>query len=60
MLGQFHGRSRATGDQVAIRFAHLYRLTGVEGPLSEQRYAAFELLIDTAAVVAAMGGQGAG
>jgi ketosteroid isomerase-like protein len=60
VLGQFHGRSRATGDQVAIRFAHAYRLTGVEGPLSEQRYAAFELLIDTAAVVAAIGGQGAG
>ena len=57
VLGRFHGRSRATGEQVEIRFAHVYRLTGVEGPLSEQRYAAFELLIETAAVVAAIGGR---
>jgi len=60
VLGHFHGRSRATGELVAIRFAHVYRLTGVEGPLSQQRYAAFELLIDTAAVVAAITGQRAG
>jgi uncharacterized protein len=60
VLGHFHGRSRATGEQVAIRFAHVYRLTGVEGPLSQQRYAAFELVIDTAAVVAAITGQRAG
>jgi ketosteroid isomerase-like protein len=60
VLGHFHGRSRATWEQVAIRFAHMYRLTGAEGPLSQQRYAAFELLIDTAAVVAAITGQRAG
>ena len=59
-LGHVHGRSRATGEQVAIRFAHVFRLTGVEGPLSQQRYAAFELFVDTAAVLAAMSGQGAG
>jgi len=53
VLGHFHGRSRSTGEQVAIRFLHVFRLTGVEGPLSQQRNAAFELFIDTAAVVAA-------
>jgi ketosteroid isomerase-like protein len=53
-LGHFHGRSRATSEQVVIRFAHVYRLTGVEGPVSQQRYTAFELFIDTAAVVAAI------
>jgi len=59
-LGHFHGRSRVTGEKVAIRFVHVYRLTGVEGPMSQQRYAAFELLIDTAAVIAAITGQRAG
>ena len=59
-LGHFHGRSRATGERVAIRFAHVFRLTAVDGALSQQRYAAFELLIDTAAVVAATSGPGAG
>jgi ketosteroid isomerase-like protein len=60
VLGHFHGRSRATGEQVSLRFAHVFRLTAVEGPLSEQRYAAFELFIDTTAVVAAIAGRGAG
>ena len=60
VLGHFHGRSRATGEQVAIRFAHVYRLTGAEGPLSQQRYAAFELVIDTAAVLAASTAQRTG
>jgi ketosteroid isomerase-like protein len=60
VLGHFHGRSRSTGEQLAIRFLHVFRLTGVEGPLSQQRNAAFELFIDTAAVVAATSGQGAG
>ena len=60
VLGHFHGRSRATCEQVAIRFAHVARLTAAEGPLSGQRYAAFELLVDTAAVVAAINGQDAG
>ena len=57
VLGQFHGRSRATGDQVAIRFAHVYRLTGVEGPLSEQRYAAMELFAPDARFVVPTSGR---
>jgi uncharacterized protein len=60
VLGHFHGRSRATGEQVAIRFVHVSRLTGTEGSLTRQRYAAFELFIDTAAVLATIGPQDAG
>ena len=60
VLGYFHGRFQATDERVSVRFAHVFRLTAVEGPLSEQRYAAFELFIDTAAVLAAITGQGAG
>ena len=59
-LGHFHGHARATGRQVAIRFAHVYRLTGAEGPLSQQRFAAFELFIDTAAVLDAITGSDMG
>ncbi|MGB0097512.1 MAG: nuclear transport factor 2 family protein [Solirubrobacteraceae bacterium] len=55
VLGRFHGSSRATGEQVAIRFAHVYRLDGVDGPLREQRCSSFELFIDTAAVLSALG-----
>ena len=60
VLGHVHGRARATGERVAIRFAHVIRLSGAEGPLSERRYAAFELLSDTGALLAAITGQGAG
>jgi ketosteroid isomerase-like protein len=60
VLGHVHGRARATGERVAIRFAHVIRLSGAEGPLSERRYAAFELLSDTAAALAASDGRGAG
>ena len=56
VLGHFHGRARSTGRQVAIRFLHLYRLTGIEEPLSQHRNA-FEFFIDTAAVVAAIKGE---
>jgi ketosteroid isomerase-like protein len=58
VLGHFHGRSRATGERVAIRFAHVFRLAA-EGPLNQTRNVAFELLVDTAAVVAAITRQGA-
>ena len=60
VLGHVHGRARATGERVAIRFAHVIRLTGAEGPLSGRRYAALELLSDTAAVLAVSSGRGAG
>jgi hypothetical protein len=54
VLGHFHGRSRATGEQVAVRFAHVYGRREVEGALSEQRITSFELIADTAAVLAAL------
>jgi ketosteroid isomerase-like protein len=60
VLGRFHGRSRATGEQVAIRFAHVFGLTGVEGPMSEQRFTSLELIADTAAFAAAVTTQGGG
>ena len=53
VLGRFHGRSRATGEQVAIRFAQVFGLTGGEGALREQRFTSFELIIDTAAALSA-------
>jgi uncharacterized protein len=57
VLGHFHGRSRATGEQVAIRFAQVFGLPDAEGPLSGQRYTSFELIIDTAAVLSALAEQ---
>jgi uncharacterized protein len=60
VLGHFHGRSRATGGQVAIRFAHVFGLTDAEGPLSQQRFTSFELIGDTAALLAAITEQGGG
>jgi ketosteroid isomerase-like protein len=56
VLGRFHGRARATGAQVAIRFAHVFGLTDAQGPLSGHRYSSFELIADTAAVVSALSG----
>jgi hypothetical protein len=60
VLGHFHGRSRATGEQVAIRFLHVFALTGVEGPLSEQTFTSLEVIVDTAAMLSALAEQGAG
>ena len=60
MLGHFHGRAKATGKQVVIRFAHVFGLTGGDGPLREQRFTSFELIIDTAAALSALGEQGPG
>lgn len=54
VLGRFHGRSRVTGEQVAIRFVHVFGLTDAEGPLSEQKFTSFELISDTAAVLSAL------
>jgi hypothetical protein len=60
VLGHFHGRSRATGEQVAARFAQVFGLTSAEGPMSEQRFTTFELIIDTAAVLSALAEDGTG
>jgi ketosteroid isomerase-like protein len=55
VLGPFHGRARATGEQITVRFAHVFGLTRSAGPLSGQRFTSLELIIDTAAVLAALG-----
>lgn len=55
VLGVFHGRARATGEQISVRFAHVFGLSGSGGPLSGQRFTSLELIIDTAAVLAALG-----
>lgn len=60
VLGHFRGRSRATGEEVAIRFAHVFGLTAAGGPLSEQRYTSFELFADTQAFLTAIAEDGAG
>jgi uncharacterized protein len=60
VLGHFHGRSRATGEQLLVRFAHVFGLSRTDGPMSEQKYTSFELVIDTAAVLAALGDESAG
>ena len=60
VLGHFHGRSRVSSELVAIRFAHVFGLTDVEGPLSERRFSSFELIIDSAAVLSALAPQGKG
>jgi ketosteroid isomerase-like protein len=55
VLGAFHGRARATGKETAARFAHVLVLSGAAAPLTEQRFTAFELIVDTAAALAALG-----
>ena len=57
VLGRFHGRARATGARVAVRFAQVFGLTDAEGPLAGQRYSSFELITDTAAALSAINGQ---
>ena len=55
VLGSFRGRASATGKETTARFAHVIGLSGAAGPLSEHRFASFELIVDTAAVLAALG-----
>ena len=47
----------ATLGGVALR---VFGLTGGDGPLREQRFTSFELIIDTAAALSALGEQGPG
>lgn len=60
VLGHFHGRARATGERVAIRFAHVFGLPDAAAPLVGQRYVSLELIADTAALLAAIGEPAAG
>jgi len=54
VLGHFHGRAKATGKKVAIRFAHVFAVADAEAPLTEQRFVYFELIIDTAVALSAV------
>ena len=60
VLGHFHGRSRATCEQVAIRFAHVARLTAAVSTNSSKAAYRWPLNGPSAAVVAAINGQDAG
>ena len=55
VLGHFHGRARVTGEQIAVRFAHVFGLPDAAAPLAGQRYVTMELIIDTAALLSAIG-----
>jgi ketosteroid isomerase-like protein len=48
VLGHFRGRAKATGKQVAIRFAHVFGVPDAAVPLTEQRFSSFELILDSA------------
>ncbi len=54
VLGTWQGRARATGEEITVRFVHVLRVTGSAGALSGQRFTSLELIIDTAAVLAAL------
>jgi ketosteroid isomerase-like protein len=54
VLGHFHGRAKATGKLLVIRFAHVFGVTDTEAPLTEQRFAYFELIIDSAVALSAV------
>lgn len=58
VLGHFKGRARASGEAVTIRFAHVFGLTGSEGPMRLLRFTSLELICDTAAFLAAIVGDG--
>jgi ketosteroid isomerase-like protein len=50
-LGRVRGRSRATGEEIAVGLAHVWRLR-------EGRVVWFYNYVDTAALLAALGGDG--
>jgi ketosteroid isomerase-like protein len=55
VFGTFRGRSRETGEEFAARFLHSLRMSGEGSTLTEQKIVSFELFIDTAAVLRALG-----
>ena len=55
VFGTFRGRSRQTGDEIAARFVHSLRMSGEGATVTEQKIVSFELFIDTAAVLRALG-----
>ncbi len=55
VYGTWRGRSRHTGEEIAARFVHSYRMSGEGGSLINQKIIAFELFIDTAAILRSFG-----
>jgi ketosteroid isomerase-like protein len=55
VFGTFRARSSKTGEEIATRFVHSYRLSGGDGPVSDQKVVSFEVFIDTAAVLGSLG-----
>jgi ketosteroid isomerase-like protein len=60
VLGHFHGRAKATGKLVALRFVHVFAVSDAQAPLTEQRFTALELVTDSAAALAASPSQDTG
>ena len=60
VYGTFRGRSRPTGEEIATRFVHSLRMSGEGATPSEQKIVSFELFIDTAAVLRALGRSASG
>ncbi len=60
VFGTFQGRSRQTGEELAARFMHSLRMSGEGATLTEQNVVSFELFIDTAAVLRALGRSASG
>lgn len=58
VLGRFHGRSKATDEQITGRFAHVFGLGDAEDPVSEQKFSSLEVIMDTATVLAALPDEG--
>lgn len=55
VLGTWRARSRQTGEEITARFVHIYRLSGDEGPVMDQKVVSFEALADTAALLQSLG-----
>ncbi len=55
VFGTWHGRSRQTGDRIAVRFIHSSRLSGEGATLMELKMASTEIIADTAAFLQAIG-----
>lgn len=55
VFGTWRARSRQTGEEITARFVHAFRTSGAEGSLIGQKVVSFELFIDTAAVLQALG-----
>jgi len=57
VLGTWRARSRRTGEEIAARFVHAYRLSGDGSPLMDQKVVSVEVIADTAALLQALGGE---